>query len=519
MSGGEEDNLTKRLIIVLIGLLLCWGVISWVWGQETNAESANKIDSDSSASKGKPASNSASAASSAPSGVSGGPSSVDNIGSAIPSMDNTATPTNTDNSTNSASSTANASSDDNAESKDGSIDAKTSNSNKDDANGSENSGDLDGSKDDKSSKEDEISKDDKGNENNDGGKDKNQEEVRFSNGNSNKAQNDTSDSKGSELSAHSKTGDNKGKKDNSKTEEGEDSEYQLAMEGEEDNSSDSQASKRTEKKKGVDNSQIMAVKKISKLKNEGQGQASNKANDIAEDKIIKDISSEESLAQAEKVKKEYGVEEDLLVMDKNSITGVYDTIYFTEKDRHRWTMLAKTNANLKRSTNLWGGDLLYGYNLNIFWIEFFASWMHADFREISELPVRSSTNPYAEANSNRAASSKQKLISVGIGPGYRFLVPEGVNIFHLRNLFQTVSVWATYNKLNDSATLFEYDGFGLRADYGIHKRVSSGFHYGIRLGYQLAEVTREQKIPNESASDRKLFLSWMTLALDLGFYF
>jgi hypothetical protein len=73
-------------------------------------------------------------------------------------------------------------------------------------------------------------------------------------------------------------------------------------------------------------------------------------------------------------------------------------------------------------------------------------------------------------------------------------------------------------QLNESFIDREYRGYGLTANYGIHKRTSTSFFWGGKMSYNFASVTR-RPIVNEPRKDRSLTLGWLSFAFELGIFF
>ncbi|MBF0314793.1 MAG: hypothetical protein HQK50_00415 [Oligoflexia bacterium] len=217
--------------------------------------------------------------------------------------------------------------------------------------------------------------------------------------------------------------------------------------------------------------------------------------------------------------KSFDQEDNLFISEKNLETGLLEKVYSIGEDKNHWNLFFQTNASVIKGPSLLAGDFLYGRNLDFCWLETAFSIVTAHFSALSTIPGRRSDNNYAEVNSSRSPDSAQLLFSASLGPGYRFRFPEEVNILQIQNLFQNVAVYLSYNRLLDSVRDAEYDGFGFRADYGVHKRLSTRSHIGARFAYHFAEVSRPEMFSQESGKDRRLYLSWFTLGLDLAVYY
>ena len=121
-----------------------------------------------------------------------------------------------------------------------------------------------------------------------------------------------------------------------------------------------------------------------------------------------------------------------------------------------------------------------------------------------------------ESASQRPGDSKNSVSGLGLGVGYRFKLL--LDFFSTEDTFESIDVYANYIRMNDSFTEQDYAGYGLTTNYGIHKRVNTSFFYGGKFSYNLAAVKRE-KLGDESERNRSFALGWLSLALEMGFFF
>ena len=101
--------------------------------------------------------------------------------------------------------------------------------------------------------------------------------------------------------------------------------------------------------------------------------------------------------------------------------------------------------------------------------------------------------------------------------GHRFRWLQG--LFSARDMFEHVAAYLTYHSLTDGLRDLSYSGPGFRADFGLHKRFSPRFHFGINLSYNLGVIDREKITETERREDRNFVISWLSFGADLGFYF
>jgi hypothetical protein len=125
-------------------------------------------------------------------------------------------------------------------------------------------------------------------------------------------------------------------------------------------------------------------------------------------------------------------------------------------------------------------------------------------------------NPNGEGAFVRPKDAKQTINAAGLGVGYRLRLLT--DLVDTENTFETVNVWGTYTTLAESFIGENYSGWGMSADYGLHRRVRSSFFWGGKFTYNIAWVERGKR-GTESAQDRSLSLGWFSLALEAGFFF
>jgi len=221
-----------------------------------------------------------------------------------------------------------------------------------------------------------------------------------------------------------------------------------------------------------------------------------------------------------KFKRNQGIllDDEALLPGKDLNSGIIESDYYTHKDNLRINVMAMFNPNIRKLSSIASLEAMISKNFNWFWLEGFFSATSAQFAEIMD--NRSFVNPAspeAEGNFFRDEDVEQKLTTLGLGMGHRFRFFQG--FFRARDLFEHVAAYLTYHSLTDSGRDLAYRGPGFRADFGLHKRLTSAFHIGINLSYNLGIVDRESIIETESREDRTFTLSWLSIGADLAFYF
>lgn len=200
------------------------------------------------------------------------------------------------------------------------------------------------------------------------------------------------------------------------------------------------------------------------------------------------------------------------IQERNENTGLLLKDFDTSKDQHRYGIQLQLNSHLNALTEIMGYEFSYGNKMDVGgWVEFLVSKISASFSQIA------TAHSGLASPSDTLDDTTEDLMQLGLGLGYRTtLIQEFIDS---RYFFETINVYATYNSLDENFTGQSYSGPGLRADYGIHRRVSKGTHYGIKLSYNLANVKRSALTDGESGKDRSLVLSWLGLSFDIALYF
>lgn len=211
--------------------------------------------------------------------------------------------------------------------------------------------------------------------------------------------------------------------------------------------------------------------------------------------------------------------DDSVIKDYDYDLGEGKDYFFTSKDSLRFSLFGGTSYQFKTTEQL---DIdiqilkrLSGSNDG--WLALQYKKVQASYDYISD-PVESSDiviDPNSDANFDRDGKI-QNISLIGIGYSHRFrFLQEWINS---NKIFETTSVYFNYVTSNDETTKRDYTGYGLTADFGVHKRVSKSFFYGTKLSYNIASVTREQ-IGEESEAERSLVYGWLTIGLEIGYFF
>ncbi|WPU64232.1 hypothetical protein [Peredibacter starrii] len=234
-----------------------------------------------------------------------------------------------------------------------------------------------------------------------------------------------------------------------------------------------------------------------------------------------DLTEEELNPSSEEVlikKPEKYQRDESMIYNFNSSLGIKDQRRYTGEDRNRFSLAGHISGDYEHFNNLLGAEVAYmrrSTRYNQFWYgaQFFA---HNTYFDAITQNHNLGTNPNSEAQFQRPGDSKAKVMAGGLGIGYRFKLL--LEFLPTEDWFENIDVFVNYVQMDDSFIDRKYAGYGLTTNYGLHKRAGTSFFYGGKLSYNIASVTREA-IGDESKSDRTFALGWLSLGVEMGFFY
>lgn len=226
-----------------------------------------------------------------------------------------------------------------------------------------------------------------------------------------------------------------------------------------------------------------------------------------------DLSPEEVEPTGEDVlnrRKEKLQRDEIMVYDINDNTGVSDRRRWTGDDRNRLAGAVHLNGQyeyLAQSRAFEFSWLRRTDNWHKLWWGAMAKQTSGEFRSFA-------TNNASEGV-NRAKDGDIGVTTFGAGMGYRFRLL--MDFLQTDKTMETVNVFATYNTVDDDTSGNTYKGYGMTAEYGLHRRTRSSLFWGGKFTYNIAWVERNKNdTPQEG---RSLSLGYYSFALEAGFYF
>lgn len=189
----------------------------------------------------------------------------------------------------------------------------------------------------------------------------------------------------------------------------------------------------------------------------------------------------------------------------NTELGVQDQRRFTGLDRNKLSLSIHVNGQYEYLQRLNALDLTWLRRTDN-WTKL---WWGATLRQTNTRLDQITTLKTQGPEAALPKDSDQTITTLGLGAGYRFKLL--LDFLKTENVFETIQAFATYNTLQESTSGESYTGYGLTADYGLHKRTRTSFFYGAKFSYNISYVALDR--------DREFSLGWYTFALETGFIF
>jgi hypothetical protein len=236
-----------------------------------------------------------------------------------------------------------------------------------------------------------------------------------------------------------------------------------------------------------------------------------------------ELSEEEKNPETQEVlikKPEKYLRDESMIYDFNSDLGIKDQRKYTGTDAHRFALAGHVSSDYEHFNDILGVEFNYmhrstKYNRIWYGAQFF---QHRTFFDsiTQNQTAEAGDNANDESQTQRPNNVKTNILAGGIGVGYRFKLL--MDFYPTEDVFETVDVFANYLTMDETYTKQKYMGYGLTANYGIHKRKGSKYFYGGKLSYNLATVTRDA-VGTESKGDRSFAIGWLSLAFEMGVFF
>ncbi len=236
-----------------------------------------------------------------------------------------------------------------------------------------------------------------------------------------------------------------------------------------------------------------------------------------------ELTDEEKNPETEEIlikKPEKYLRHDSMIYDLNTDLGIKDQRKYTGTDGNRISLAGHISADYEHFNDMLGVDFNYMHRsskYNQMWYGLQLFQQKTMFDAITQnQDVKAGDDANDESQFQRPSGTKANVFGAGVGLGYRFKLL--MEFFPTEDVFENIDVFANFITMDEKFINRKYNGYGLTTNYGIHKRSSTNFFYGGKLSYNLASVTRKP-IGDEGKSDRSFALGWLSLGLELGFFF
>jgi hypothetical protein len=234
-----------------------------------------------------------------------------------------------------------------------------------------------------------------------------------------------------------------------------------------------------------------------------------------------ELSDEELNSDSEEVllkKPEKYLRNESMIYDFNTDLGIKDQRRYTGLDRNKFSIAGHISAQYEHPLDILGAEISYLHRSTSYHQLWWGAqlFQHRTYFNTITQNRSPSASPNSEGSFSRPGSTKNSVSGLGLGAAYRFKFL--LDFLHTEDVFEMVEVFVNGLQLNESYIDQTYRGYGLTTNYGIHKRSSTSFFYGIKFSYNVGRVTREA-IANEARDDRSLALGWLSGAFEMGFFY
>ena len=192
---------------------------------------------------------------------------------------------------------------------------------------------------------------------------------------------------------------------------------------------------------------------------------------------------------------------------RDSETGILNKEFKVSQDESRLSLIYHFNKDAASFTGIQGFEGIFAKKFSGQWFEFYGLIMKARYAEIftaSETSIEQN-----ESSDNMKA----------FGVSYAIHDDWCQELLQSKSIFTVTSAGIGYYLYDNQFTNQSFSGLGFKADFGLHYRNSESFHYGFKMSYHLAPMSRSPEFEGESSSARSLTASWLSLALDISLYF
>ena len=190
--------------------------------------------------------------------------------------------------------------------------------------------------------------------------------------------------------------------------------------------------------------------------------------------------------------------------------------YSIANDSSKLSLSYNLNFSAMEAMEITSYDASYSFKLDFFgertWVDFGYQQTSGTFDKFST----PSSTLHSGLNEEDVKAQTISLSTFYLGGTIQSSLVQ--NIIQHDRLFESLSAAVTYNSYTEDLLTDSMTGYGLKSALGLYIRSSKNMHYGLKMTYNMATVTRSPE-EGETKSQNTLQLSWATAGLDLSFYF
>lgn len=225
----------------------------------------------------------------------------------------------------------------------------------------------------------------------------------------------------------------------------------------------------------------------------------------AEDQALTDSFTQEDLEELDSLK------QGTVLKRRDVKTGLFLKDYNTYNDKNRTSFLYHLHNDFTSLTDIQTLEFIYAHRFELAWVEFFGLRTVGKFQELTD------NNASDGAETQELLETEDQILAFGASISYRGTWIQ--DLVGSDKMFTTTAAGIGWYNYTQNLRVKSYSGPGLKCDFGLHRRSTRSFHYGLKMSYHLADVRRAQEFEGETSSQRNQVLSWLTFGFDLSFYF
>lgn len=216
--------------------------------------------------------------------------------------------------------------------------------------------------------------------------------------------------------------------------------------------------------------------------------------------------------------KEIYLEKESMLREQLHKSGIMSEYYYTRNDNGRLSLAYHVSHDYEKLSKLQAIDFQVLTKIDSYqdqWWGLKVKRVVGKYNAMADELAQTSSNPDADSQTQRL-DSQQSMTMLGLGLGYRFNILN--EFLKSDRIFEQIMAYGNYIYHLDGSNDTKYQGYGISAEYGIHKRISKTFFAGTKLTYSIASLTRAQK-SDEDKVDRSLVLRWTSIGFEFGYFY